>query len=507
LQALFINKRLGSSGGGLTATIADDSCFEDFFEHLGASPENDHSNFLKWYFECYAIPFPCIEQDNWFANYLLRRSEAAATDVPEALKFPLLSDRSSLKQAWLPRADSDASLLKRTIKNRRLRKLAARQFEQQYSLAKLKVANDTPRNKLKAGERSYILGNDTANLVEGTHFGCNVVTRYIHEQMQERGFSCAGMLDTAEDGEALAQRIPLDRVDVVVINGEGSVHHDSGRIRDLFAFCQRFTQQKIPVVLINSGWHENSRVLGDLLHDFALVSVRESRSFAEIKTWRPDTTIVADLTFAALANGRNFDADAFAAINSSSDSLGGTCVIDSVNQIYTDALYSYADFHQFPFFGLGKQHFHRLITDFAIGPFEVGSQMFPQLMLDEDPMLPFSRCVTGRFHGATAALSYGIPALCTASNTPKVEGTLADIGISHQALVSERWLRLGNICRREMLEDMFSRWDERTHDAIARYCQTAVTNANELFNDIADIARPAYSYVHSLWRKLSKRAA
>ncbi len=218
-----------------------------------------------------------------------------------------------------------------------------------------------------------VLVNDTS--LFNTHFGCQLVGQTIREQCARVGMHILSALPLKFD---LRLAKPwLDRADLVIINGEGSIHH--GRNSHLLDLAKAY-----PSALINCVFQENGSQRA--LQNFLYLSARESLSAAEIAKQGVDCQIVPDLIFAS--------------------SLLGSIVAPPAN------------------IPLG-------ITDNVTNPL---CGFSPKSDLVYNTLMKLKRCKTlcaGRFHAAIAAAVMGIPFSTWESNTWKTQGMMIDMGIEH----------------------------------------------------------------------------
>lgn len=218
-----------------------------------------------------------------------------------------------------------------------------------------------------------VLINDTS--LFNTHFGCQLVGQTIREQCARVGLTIIASFPLKFDVNLV--RPWLKRADLVIINGEGSIHH--GRNTQLLKLANDY-----PAALINCVFQENGPQQS--LRNFRYISARESLSAEEIARQGVNCEVVPDLIFASTLLGSIVAAE--------------------------------------PNLSLG-------ITDNVINPL---SGFSPKSDLVYDTLLKFKRCeriCAGRFHAAIAAAVMGIPFSTWDSNTWKTYGMMQDIGIEH----------------------------------------------------------------------------
>lgn len=129
--------------------------------------------------------------------------------------------------------------------------------------------------------------NDTG-LFE-SHFGCQLVSQTYREQFARLGLDLA--LSLPRDFDLNQVSAELDKMDLLVVNGEGSIHH--GRCHHLIALASRF-----PAVLVNCVYQQNPPDWD--LGGFLYVSARESLSAAEIERQGCACDVVPDIMYASM---------------------------------------------------------------------------------------------------------------------------------------------------------------------------------------------------------------
>lgn len=216
-----------------------------------------------------------------------------------------------------------------------------------------------------------IILNDTAKnggVTGGLHFGCQLVMETIHEQCERVGID---IIDTVGAGEPVTVHPDTE---LVIVNGEGSLHHD--RRTELLEIARHH-----PSVLINSVWQNNNYYNTQKLRQFKLVMFRESLSAQAAGLGG----VVPDLCFAS-RRLREWQKP------SPTEDIG---ITDSVlNQ------------------GQG-----------------VGFSAIQDADSYLTELCKYQRVVCGRFHAAVACAVLGIPFSTWPSNTHKMEGLMEDMGL------------------------------------------------------------------------------
>lgn len=106
------------------------------------------------------------------------------------------------------------------------------------------------------------------------HFGCELVMETFRNQLDRVGCELIGTVtkDEASKGKRAYEKTVLDPADLVIVNGEGSFHHN--RRNDIYDVGERW-----PSILINTLFQDNNH--GERLKSFKYISCRESFSARE----------------------------------------------------------------------------------------------------------------------------------------------------------------------------------------------------------------------------------
>jgi hypothetical protein len=143
--------------------------------------------------------------------------------------------------------------------------------------------------------RAYFLVNDTRY---DNHHGGLTVVRNLHLAMSRRGWTCTGSLPVSSSARHLPRHFrAIEQASLIVVNGEGSLHHESRNTRRLFDICTELAQTH-PVALVNAVWQDNDAVRWKpLLERMALVQTRDRRSQDQLRAMGIAAKYAPDLTF------------------------------------------------------------------------------------------------------------------------------------------------------------------------------------------------------------------
>ena len=91
--------------------------------------------------------------------------------------------------------------------------------------------------------------------------------------------------------------IPTDTT-IVIVNGEGTLHHDNFRSKNLISDLKNvFENTEMPIYLINASLYSNSIALYKFFYIFKKIYVRDSYSKKELYRYKINSTVCPDLTF------------------------------------------------------------------------------------------------------------------------------------------------------------------------------------------------------------------
>lgn len=315
-----------------------------------------------------------------------------------------------------------------------------------------------------------LIVNETSKLpFNRWHLGCDLVSRTLVDRLAAHGLACAGLANGVGGLNRILAHDPAARFEAVVINGEGTLHDDADRAFEIVSMGRYLKGIGKKVFLINTVWEANGPRLSEMLADFDLIAVRESRSADNLRRLRDVVRIVPDLCWYA-----NLPAPARVAAPVS--------ILDCVDPDTTAVLRGLTGRAGLPLFVMDRffAAFHRAVR--AGCP----PSLAPRVLRAED-VGAAGTWIGGRFHGAVLALGAGVPILCVPSNTGKIEAMLGDIGLEDKMLRPHTLDALRHLddVSGLLAEHAFSRQDWRK---VEDYRCRARSEVDRLFADIADAA-------------------
>jgi len=226
----------------------------------------------------------------------------------------------------------------------------------------------------------------------------------------------------------------LPNADLVIINGEGTMHDDQAGACLLAQAGILAHRAGKPVVLLNTVWERN-RLIENLLPCVSLIYTRESLSAESIRKSGFNATVVPDLSLTSPPEILFPDPPL--------PSIPGV-VLDSVIWDLAMELADFAKSHAFLFYRLSSHpnfwSWSSLIKWALL--FKAGSMRKSINRLSICDIAKGEVVITGRFHGVCLAILAQRPFLALPSNTYKIEGLLKDAKLGDGAFVAD------GVCRK-----------------------------------------------------------
>ncbi len=268
--------------------------------------------------------------------------------------------------------------------------------------------------------------NDTS--LYSSHFGCQLVCQTFREQFSRVGLKLRYSFPRDFNIESVSKY--LKNVDLIVVNGEGSIHH--GQCQHLIRLAGTF-----PSVLVNCVYEENPII--PELKSFLYIAARESLSADDIKNKGADCDTVPDVIFSSSLLRSYIREEPYKEIGYTDNVVA---IDDRIKNLSTQNLI----------------HAEKiLVSDYL------------------RYLTSFKKLCIGRFHAAIVSAIYGIPFSSWDSNTWKIRGVMKDMGVEH--------LHFRNFS--DASENIPSEFNTR----IGKYSEKAPKRVNEMFEKIAKIAK------------------
>jgi polysaccharide pyruvyl transferase WcaK-like protein len=328
--------------------------------------------------------------------------------------------------------------------------------------------------------KRVLLVNDTR--IVG-HHGSSSVVDVIFREFAKRGISVVSDVEHAVNIGSLGDH----GCQAVVINGEGAMH-GGGKHSHLFSrIGEDMHRRRIPVFLINTVFDERTPEILARMRYFTGIYCREAQSAKVLETAGVDASVCPDLTFGLdLPDGLAFRPGSRivvldTTVASKNRTLYRFCLENGLQFQPMRAsprlvrATSWRNLLRIARFGATKYAGKLLPGVYAFGRYAnavTSSRAFFERMTEKTLVV-----VASRFHGVCFCIKAGVPFLAISSNTPKIEGMLADAGLS------DRMLDIGDLdvelLRRRAV------WSPQHEERRLRYVAQARERVDRMFDDIA----------------------
>lgn len=271
------------------------------------------------------------------------------------------------------------------------------------------------------------LFNDTS---ANGHFGCDAVMRTLAAAIAARGGEILYRHPVGEDwrGNAAAERAVAE-ADLVLVNGEGTIHHNTARAQNLAAVAPFARRLGKPAFLVNATIQAIGPATVEAIAHFDRCWVRDTRSAQALRQHGIEAEICGDLSLAHHLP---------AATRQDSRPI----VIDSVR---ADVMVELATLSRHLDAELVSMKYRN--GDLLVLPPDAAADVRASMaarrvdgVSDYAGFAAFAGhhawMLTGRFHAVCMAINIGLPFLAFPSNTAKIEALIADAGLSPRRMLA-----------------------------------------------------------------------
>ncbi len=216
------------------------------------------------------------------------------------------------------------------------------------------------------------------------HCGCQAVMETLKEQSQKKNWKIARC---------------YQKYNILIVNGEGSMHHNSNHFVNKMQILQKAVDFGIPAYLVNTVWEENTNEYDSVLKRLAGISTREILSQKELENKH------------GIQSKYTIDASFFANIDTKSDftNYNGQPVKTDFYDPYTSKWTTLSDnFVNVPYISMTKNSWSSFVLSLKTSKY----------------------LITGRHHAVYAACKARIPFAASESNTHKISGLIKTAGVN-----------------------------------------------------------------------------
>ncbi|ODA68390.1 Polysaccharide pyruvyl transferase [Methyloligella halotolerans] len=280
-----------------------------------------------------------------------------------------------------------------------------------------------------------VLVNDTA--AKG-HHGCTLVNRQLAQLAGEAGIEISRTMPLTAAWDALTETGP----DMLLVNGEGTLHHDTKGSRAIAGIGRAATRTGHPAFLINSICQALPPAVGEALKGFRGVWARDRQSQRSFTEFGIEAGYAPDLTLTYEAPSRSRTADLLFITDSSMS--GETNALFRLSTETPGSRFLPLRSHPPRDRGITDRDTLRYRMKRAIArahPDPVYRARYRNIVEDFEDLIALLQeqagfLLAGRFHAVCIALDLGIPFFAIPTNSWKVEALLEEIGLSHRMLPS-----------------------------------------------------------------------
>lgn len=313
-----------------------------------------------------------------------------------------------------------------------------------------------------------ILLNDTASAL---HAGCKLVMENTARLCRETGISVIESI-SFEETETFRSTLAKHRdIDVLLINGEGTMHHDRPAALALGQAARDAKRVGLSVVLFNTVW-EGNRQLNQCLPSFDLIFCRESLSAQAIIDAGFHAETVPDMVFATQRPAPSAESGkkGIAVIDSVSSSLSKRLALLSIKNRYRFLPISQSSYDRF-----ARKRLLNEILKWRGGDLFYWDNGLLQLLTE------FDGIISGRFHGTCLSFLAATPAVSIASNSHKIQGLYKDIGLDPETIyLANRYL-----CVKELEKQII--YQSQRRKMIEAYVVNAPVKILNMFSSIRSL--------------------
>lgn len=291
-------------------------------------------------------------------------------------------------------------------------------------------------------DRRVVLLNDTD--VGGHHFGCARVMREIRDQLSRRRLEVAGSVKTGKDWRL--SDVTVEDADLLIINGEGTLHHGARRGRWLLEAAETVKARGGRVALVNALWQDNPADWSQLAAGIDVLCSRDSRSAGVLSgaagrsvEWIGDMSMWSEVPRPdagrhGIVFGDSIDASVTAGLARLARSVPDASILPVTAQLKFIS----------PHLNGLRNTLRKIYAERRHRSFLKANPKADFATDDRDYIARLSRArlsVTGRFHAVCLAIATGTPFVAVSSNSWKIRALIEDIGLDTRRLCAMATLR------------------------------------------------------------------
>lgn len=332
--------------------------------------------------------------------------------------------------------------------------------------------------------KQALLLNDTA--LAGNH-GSQVVIDQLIRLAGQHGINIAGRqaMDTPLD------QLQTRGLDLVIVNGEGSLHHAKKAARAIAAVPEWAETRGLPAFLINSIYQDNDDAILKGVSRYKQIYLRDAQSFKELEALGKTPQAVVDLSLTWGPVGR-LAADRRAIIVTDSTLKDTNAALFALSRNLSDTVF--VPFRSRPpvlssnqdqnTANLNRYRMRKITSRFQTKA--INRARYANILPTLDDFTQVLRntaslIVAGRYHAVCIALDLQIPFVAVPSNSFKVEALLEAIGMQGRMVQKP----LASITRQNLLSD-YGSYTDGEQLRMSEFKQQQCATADRMFQEIHD---------------------
>jgi polysaccharide pyruvyl transferase WcaK-like protein len=339
--------------------------------------------------------------------------------------------------------------------------------------------------------KAFLL-NDTRT---ENHHGCTTVMTNIENCLKEQSIKVIGTSSVGKSWRSEQKTIDgIKQSDLVIINGEGSLHHSRPYAESLLEVIPYAKGLNKQVVLINTIWQDNSEQMSTYAKEADLIFVRDKTSQKELSQQGVTSTFVPDMTFYSNYEYRE-------------NKPKGIAITDSVYPKVTKECFNYSVKNQATFLPITEYITRNKIQAIGLKKF-LKITLYKSLLKVFGPKLPIrtyykgllhsyatpseyikrleehSLVIAARFHTVCFCIQNQIPFIAISSNSHKVQALINDSGLNKDRIFQN----IEEICTKDV--DLLSTWNDEEKALIHDFNKAAKTSISNMFFKIKSLCEP-----------------
>jgi len=330
------------------------------------------------------------------------------------------------------------------------------------------------------------------------HYGCELVMKNLLTLLAGENAQVVWSWPVNRDWRKFRDYLPEPgTVDLILVNGEGSMHDGGRRWRpQALADVAELAQQhfKVPAFLLNATFYNNPPTLYEKLHAFTGLWVRDRASQALLAEHGLEADYAPDLTLSIPAPAHH----AAGGVNRNQalirdQQASGIWCIDSVLAPVREKLTAIAQQRGWEYYSLNTAprfpHWPRLPLRLRL---KLLFKYYNPLARRQDfgcvddflrAMVQAKALISGRYHAVTMALLTGTPFVAVESNTPKSSNLLMDVFGE-----TNRSITVDNLETADVLPELMG-WDARENHQRLAFLDLAEERNGQMIKAVTEAAR------------------